>query len=197
MCIRDRLWYERAKLLAFQTTSVQVLFMSGVPLFRIGQPYFTITFQLNNYLTVYCNKRIKTVKSIKTTKYQCEFELCQFFKFQSYSLNQTINFSEMNRFKIACGTYARCDKFLDWTLALVTEHAMTQISPFTWGTFSFVSFWAMSFSLQSRVVWWRILFKMNNNFFLIHLAKETSLKSFSILIPVSYTHLTLPTKLEV
>ena len=84
--------------------SVQVLFVSGVPLFRIGLSYFTVTFQLNNYLTVYCNKQIKTVKSIKTVKYQCEFELCQFFKFQCHSLTQTI--SEM-------GHMTRFDKFLD------------------------------------------------------------------------------------
>ena len=65
-------WKERAKLLVFQTTCVQVLYVSGVPLFRIGLSYFTIMFQLyNNYLTVYCNKRIKTVKSTKTTKCQC------------------------------------------------------------------------------------------------------------------------------
>jgi len=164
MCLL--LWYERAKLLAFQTTSVQVLFVSGVPLFRIGLLYFAITFQLNNYLTIYCNKQIKTVKSIKTTKYQCEVELCQFFKFQSHCLTQTI--SEMTQFKMSCGTYCmtRFDKFLNWTLALVTDHAMTEIFPYTWGTFSFGSIWAMFFfSLQSRVVWCRILFKMNNNFF--------------------------------
>ena len=93
----------RAKLLAFQTNCVQVLFVSGVPLFRIGLSFFTITFQLYNYLTVYCNTRIKTVKSIKTIKYQCQFELRQFFKFQSHSLTQTI--FEMTRFKVSRGTY--------------------------------------------------------------------------------------------
>ena len=56
------------KLLAFQTTCAQVLFVCGVPLFRIGLSFFTITFQLYNYLTVYCNTQIKTVKSIKNYK---------------------------------------------------------------------------------------------------------------------------------
>ena len=78
--------------------------MSCVPLFRIDLSFFTISFQLNNYLTVYYDKRIKTVKSIKTIKYKCEFELhVSFFKFQSHILTQTI--FEMTRFKISCGTY--------------------------------------------------------------------------------------------
>ena len=55
----------------FKLSVSQVLSASSVHLFRIGLSFFTITFQLYNYLTVYCNTRIKTVKSIKTIKYQC------------------------------------------------------------------------------------------------------------------------------
>ena len=100
-----------SEILAFQTTCVQVLFVSGVPLFRIGLSFFTISFQLNNYLPVYCNKRIKTVKSIKTIKYQRKLELCQFFKVQSHSLTQTIFENDPINFNV--GHMTHLDKFLD------------------------------------------------------------------------------------
>ena len=51
-------------------------------LFRIGLSLFKITFQLHSYLTVYCNKRIKT---------QCQ------------SLTQTI--LKLTQFKTSHGTY--------------------------------------------------------------------------------------------
>ena len=36
------------------------------PFIRIGKSFFKITFQLYNYMIVYCNKQIKTVKSLNT-----------------------------------------------------------------------------------------------------------------------------------